>query len=159
MTLIYGILGIVNWAHGELYMLGAFVGLFLVVRLHLPFLVGLIGSMFIMALFGMAMERFVFRPLRGAHEMNMIIGTLGISIFLMNGAIALFSPNPLRFPTYFSNTYSVLAGLIHHGATASGFRSHRDIDGHIQLRNQTDQAGKSDAGVRAKSECGPADGH
>jgi branched-chain amino acid transport system permease protein len=111
LTLIYGILGIVNWAHGELYMLGAFVGLFLVVRLHLPFLAGLIGSMFIMALFGMVMEKFVFRPLRGAHEMNMIIGTLGISIFLMNGAIALFSPNPLRFPTHFSNTYLSLFGL------------------------------------------------
>jgi branched-chain amino acid transport system permease protein len=111
LTVIYGILGIVNWAHGEFYMLGAFAGLYLVVNWHLPFLVGLIGAMVIMALFGVIMEKLVFRPLRGAHEMNMIIGTLGISIFLMNGAIALFSPNPLRFPTEFSNAYLSFFGI------------------------------------------------
>jgi branched-chain amino acid transport system permease protein len=111
LTIIYGILGIVNWAHGELYMLGAFAGLFLAVHLHFPFLAALVGSMVIMAVFGMAMERLVFRPLRGAHEMNMIIGTLGISIFLMNGAFALFSPNPLRFPTRFSTAYLYFLGV------------------------------------------------
>lgn len=111
LTLIYGILGIVNWAHCELYMLGAFAGLFFVVELHFPFLAGLAASMLVMAVFGVLMERLVFRPLRNAHEMNMIIGTLGISIFLMNGAIALFSPNPVRFPTEFSNDYLSFLGI------------------------------------------------
>jgi len=111
LTLIYGILGIVNWAHGELYMLGAFLGLFLVVHLQLPFVLGLICAMLIMAVFGVVVERLVFRPLRGVPEMNMIIGTLGISIFLMNGAIVLFSPNPLRFPTEFSETYLSILGI------------------------------------------------
>ena len=45
LTMIYGILGIVNWAHSELYMLGAFVGVFLVVHLQLPFLLGLVLAM------------------------------------------------------------------------------------------------------------------
>ena len=76
LTLIYGILGIVNWAHSELYMLGAFVGVFMVVNLHLPFLAGLVMAMAVMAVFGMAMDLLVFRPLRTAPEMNMIIGTL-----------------------------------------------------------------------------------
>lgn len=111
LTVIYGILGIVNWAHGELYMLGAFAGFFLAIKLHLPFLLALVGSMVVMAAFGMVMERLVFRPLRSAHEMNMIIGTLGISIFLMNGAVALFSPNPLRFPTRFSSSYLSFLGI------------------------------------------------
>ena len=111
LTMIYGILGIVNWAHGELYMLGAFVGLYLVVTLKLPFLVGLIGAMAIMALFGMALERLVFRPLRSAPEMNMIIGTLGISIFLMNASIVLFSPNPIRFSTEYSSQYLSFLGI------------------------------------------------
>ncbi|SDF56081.1 branched-chain amino acid ABC transporter permease [Sporolituus thermophilus] len=111
LTMIYGILGIVNWAHGELYMLGAFIGFYLVVSLKLPFIIGLMGAMGIMALFGLMMERLVFRPLRDAHEMNMIIGTLGISIFLMNAAIVIFSPNPLRFPTEFSNTYLSFLGI------------------------------------------------
>lgn len=111
LTIIYGILGIVNWAHGELYMLGAFVGLYLVINLQLPFMVGLVGAMIIMALFGVAMERLVFRPLRNAPEMNMIIGTLGISIFLMNSAIVVFSPNPVRFPTEFSDTYLSFLGI------------------------------------------------
>ncbi len=111
MTVIYGILGIVNWAHGEFYMLGAFVGLFLVVNLHLPFIVGLLGSMAIMAVFGVVMERLVFRPLRHANEMNAIIGTLGISIFLMNAAVVVFSPNPLRFPTEYSDQYFSFLGI------------------------------------------------
>jgi branched-chain amino acid transport system permease protein len=111
LTMIYGILGIVNWAHGELYMLGAFVGLYLVVTLKLPFFIGLIGAMAIMALFGMALERLVFRPLRSAPEMNMIIGTLGISIFLMNASIVLFSPNPVRFPTEYSSQYLSFLGI------------------------------------------------
>lgn len=111
LTMIYGILGIVNWAHGELYMLGAFVGLWLVVNFKLPFIVGLIGAMVIMAIFGMVMERLIFRPLRGAPEMNMIIGTLGISIFLMNAAMVVFSPNPQRFPTEFSADYLSFFGI------------------------------------------------
>lgn len=111
LTMIYGILGIVNWAHGELYMLGAFVGLYLVATLKLPFLAGLVGAMFIMAAFGVILERLVFRPLRRAPEMNMIIGTLGISIFLMNASIVLFSPNPVRFPTEYSNEYLSFLGI------------------------------------------------
>lgn len=111
LTMIYGILGIVNWAHGELYMLGAFVGLYLVATLKLPFLIGLAGAMIIMAMFGIAIERLVFRPLRSAPEMNMIIGTLGISIFLMNASIVLFSPNPVRFPTEYSNEYLSFLGI------------------------------------------------
>ena len=111
LTMIYGILGIVNWAHGELYMLGAFVGLYLVATLKLPFLAGLVGAMFIMAAFGIVLERLVFRPLRRAPEMNMIIGTLGISIFLMNASIILFSPNPVRFPTEYSNEFLAFFGI------------------------------------------------
>ena len=111
LTMIYGILGIVNWAHSELYMLGAFVGVYLVVHLHLPFLLGLVLAMLIMALFGMAMDLLVFRPLRSAPEMNMIIGTLGISIFLVQAAVIVFSPNPVRFPTEFSDAYLSFMGI------------------------------------------------
>ena len=111
LTLIYGILGIVNWAHSELYMLGAFVGVFMVVNLHLPFLAGLVMAMAVMAVFGMAMDLLVFRPLRTAPEMNMIIGTLGISTFLVQAAVIVFSPNPVRFPTEFSNSYLSFFGI------------------------------------------------
>jgi branched-chain amino acid transport system permease protein len=111
LTMIYGILGIVNWAHGEFYMLGAFVGLYLVVHLHLPFLVGLVVAMAVMGLFGMAMDLLVFRPLRHAPEMNMIIGTLGMSIFLVQAAVIAFSPNPVRFPTEFSSSYLSFLGI------------------------------------------------
>ncbi len=111
LTMIYGILGIVNWAHSELYMLGAFVGVFFVVHMQLPFLVGLILAMIVMAGFGMAMDLLVFRPLRSAPEINMIIGTLGISIFLVQAAVIVFSPNPVRFPTEFSEAYLSFMGI------------------------------------------------
>lgn len=103
LTLLYGILGIVNWAHGEFYMIGAFVGLFVSTYLKIPFIPALVLSMLIMGVFGIIVERVVFRPLKYASDMNIIIGTLGISTFLLNGALLIFGPDPRRFNTKFSS--------------------------------------------------------
>lgn len=105
LTILYGILGIVNWAHGEFYMVGAFVGLFISSSLNLPFIAVLLLSMILMAIFGVAIERIVLRPLKHAPQMNMIIATLGLSIFLMNVAILIWGPDPRRFPTELSDKF------------------------------------------------------
>lgn len=112
LTMIYGILGIVNFAHGEIYMLGAFVGLFLSSLLHLPFLGTLALTILVMALFGVAVELVVFRPLRFAPtETNIIIGTLGLSIFLLNAAIVVWGPDPVRFATEYTDVQMTILGV------------------------------------------------
>lgn len=111
LTMIYGILGIINWAHGEIYMIGAFIGLFLVMILKLPFFVSLFASMVIMGIFGVMIDRLVFHPLRYKPENSIIIGTLGISIFLQNLAILVWGPDPQKFSSVYNNIYLEIMGV------------------------------------------------
>lgn len=116
LTMIYGILGIINWAHGELYMLGAFATLYLVNILgsgdgaagsyFLALLVGIV----IMAIFGVLLDKLVFSPLRGKSDNTIILGTLGISFFLQNLAIILFSPNPQGIPSVLNQQNLTILG-------------------------------------------------
>lgn len=105
LTMIFGILGIVNFAQGELYMLGAFVGYFLIVVQKVPFLLALLISMLVMGVFGLLIERFPFRPIQGKADESMILATVGLSVFLMNGAILLFGADPRRVETPFSDVF------------------------------------------------------
>ena len=105
LTMIFGILGIVNFAQGELYMLGAFVGFLLIVIQKVPFLLALLISMLAMGMFGLLIERFPFRPIQGKADENMILATVGLSVFLMNGAILLFGADPRRVETPFSDLF------------------------------------------------------
>lgn len=105
LTMIFGILGIVNFAQGELYMLGAYVGFYLIAILKLPFLLALLISMIVMGVFGLIIERVSFRPLQDKSHENMILGTLGLSIFLMNGAMLLFGAEPRRIETPYAEIF------------------------------------------------------
>jgi branched-chain amino acid transport system permease protein len=105
LTMIFGILGIVNFAQGELYMLGAYVGFFLIVVQKVPFLLALLISMLVMGVFGLLIERFPFRPIQGKADESMILATVGLSVFLMNGAILLFGADPRRVETPFSDVF------------------------------------------------------
>ena len=105
LTMIFGILGIVNFAQGEFYMLGAFVGFYLIAVLKIPFFLALVIAMIVMGIFGLLMERFPFRPIRGRSDESMILVTVGLSILLMNGALFLFGADPRRVSTPFSDVF------------------------------------------------------
>lgn len=105
LTMIFGIMGIVNFAQGELYMLGAYVGFYLVMVLKVPFMLALVIAMAVMAVFGFLLERFPFRPMIGKRDESMILVTVGISILLMNGAILLFGADPRRVETPYSEMF------------------------------------------------------
>jgi branched-chain amino acid transport system permease protein/neutral amino acid transport system permease protein len=87
LTLIYGVLNFVNFAHGELIMWGAYF-LFLLMEepIHLPLPVALVPALFLTVLLGMGMDRLVFKPLRQANRLTLLIAALGLSFFLRNGA-------------------------------------------------------------------------
>jgi branched-chain amino acid transport system permease protein len=112
-TLIFGVLNIVNMAHGEIFMFGAFVGLILATKFHVGILGALLGAMVAGAGLGYLMERLALRPLRRRQvsELAPLISTIGVSIFLESLALRLFGPQAQSFPPVYSNQLFDIGGL------------------------------------------------
>lgn len=100
-TMIYGLLGVINFAQGEIYMCGAFVTVLLLAVWEVPFLLAVAAGILAAALLGVLLERVAFRPLRGAHPLVPLISAIGASIFLQSLALLLFGPNNRPFPVTF----------------------------------------------------------
>ena len=97
LTLIFGILDVVNFAHGELFMLGAYIGV-LIVAATGNFWLGLVGAALIVAVIGAALQITTLRPLIGRDPLNTILATFGISLVLQNYALWQFGPTSRRIP-------------------------------------------------------------
>jgi branched-chain amino acid transport system permease protein len=111
LTMIFGILDITNFAHGEFFMLGAFCTFLCIKIFGLSFFPSMIVSMVIVALLGIIMERIAFRPLRGSSPVNVMIGSLGLSILLQNSALLLWGADPQRIDTPYLDLRINLWGL------------------------------------------------
>lgn len=103
-TLIFGVLNIVNMAHGEIFMIGAFVGLMLVTKFNVGIVGALVGAMAAGAALGYLLERIALRPLRrkAVSHMAPLISTIGVSIFLESLALKIFGPQAQAFPASYS---------------------------------------------------------
>jgi len=97
-TLVFGILGMINFAHGEIFMLGAYMALLLVTMGKLGIFWSLLGAMLGTAVLGMLIERISFRPLRKVSILAPLISTIGLSIFLRSLAQIIFGAESTRFP-------------------------------------------------------------
>lgn len=97
-TMVYGVLGLINFAHGDIFMAGAFFGFFIAVLLKLSLIPTLLLSMFLAAVLGIAIERIAYRPLRKAPRMSLIITALGVSLFLENFTRATLGGQQRSFP-------------------------------------------------------------
>jgi branched-chain amino acid transport system permease protein len=97
LTLIFGIMDVVNFAHGELFMLGAFVGVIVMVATG-NFWVSLLAAFLVVALLGAALQIVVLRPLIGRDPLNTILVTFGLSLILQNYALWQFGPDSRRLP-------------------------------------------------------------
>ncbi|MDQ3755359.1 MAG: branched-chain amino acid ABC transporter permease [Acidobacteriota bacterium] len=116
-TMVYGILRLINFAHGDIYMVGAFAGFFLANWLGLaatPSLFGLgitlIGSMIAAALIGMIIERFAYRPVRKYSRMTTLITAIGVSLLIENLGVVIFGNAPRSFPQLMQNETYTLFG-------------------------------------------------
>ena len=104
-TMVYGVLRLINFAHGDVYMLGAYVGYYLSRRLKgdEPSLVGallvMLGAMLACAVIGVIIERFAYRPVRRAARLTLLITAIGVSLFIENAAQLVFGPDPKFFPS------------------------------------------------------------
>lgn len=106
-TLVFGVLNIVNMAHGEIFMIGAFVGLMLVTKLNVGIFAALAGAMATGMVLGYLLERVALRPLRRKEVSHMapLISTIGVSIFLESAALKFFGPQSQSFPAIFSGSF------------------------------------------------------
>ncbi len=97
-TMVYGILMFINFAHGEIYMAGGFIGWYLMTQLGVPFVIATPITVLIVACLGMTIEKIAYRPLRHASRLGPLITAIGVSIVLQNLAAAIFGTDPQPFP-------------------------------------------------------------
>ena len=112
-TLIFGVLNIVNMAHGEIFMIGAFVGLMLVMKFNAGIFTALAGAMAAGVILGYLLERVALRPLRRRKVSHLapLISTIGVSIFLESLALKVFGPQAQSFPPLLSGQLFELGTL------------------------------------------------
>ncbi|ACK42214.1 MULTISPECIES: branched-chain amino acid ABC transporter permease [Dictyoglomus] len=97
-TMVYGILRLINFAHGDIYMLGAFIGFFALGSWNMPFAFGLIVAMLLTAVIGILVEKLAYKPLRNAPRISLLITAIGVSFFLENIMVLLVGATPRAFP-------------------------------------------------------------
>ena len=101
-TMVYGIAKMLNFAHGDVIMVGAYICFFAVSSYGLPPVVGILGAVVVCTILGMAVERLAYKPLRQAPSLAVLITAIGVSYFLQNSALLLWSSNPKMFPAFFT---------------------------------------------------------
>lgn len=119
-TMVYGILRLINFAHGEIYMMGAYIGFVASTQLAeyippifgLPLIVTLLVAMAGAAILGMLIERIAYRRLRNAPKIAALISAIGVSFFLQNGMMTLATPQPRTFPNIFPQEIYHVSGLV-----------------------------------------------
>ena len=118
-TMVFGIIGMVNFAHGDVFMLSAFIALivflaitqfFGVTSLALAFIIVLICAMALTALWNWAIERVAYRPLRGSFRLAPLISAIGMSIFLANFVQVAQGPRNKPVPPMFTDVIQVTSG-------------------------------------------------
>jgi branched-chain amino acid transport system permease protein len=116
-TMVYGILRLINFAHGDVYMVGAYAGFILATAMGfaanpsiIGFAVTLLGAMAIAAAIGMTIERLAYRPVRKYSKMTSLITAIGMSLFIEYLFIFIFEPKPRSFPQLITNQSYTLFG-------------------------------------------------
>lgn len=111
-TMVYGIIGLINFAHCDIYMVGAYIGYFVATYTRLPFIPTLLIAMLGSALLGVIIEKIAYKPLRKSTNINLLITAIGVSLLLENGFNVLFGANPRTYPGYILNQQSIMFGPI-----------------------------------------------
>ena len=101
-TMVYGIAKMLNFAHGDVIMVGAYICFFSVSSFNLPPAVGVVLAVLACPALGIVIERLAYKPLRQATSLAVLITAIGVSYFLQNGAQLLWTSNIKMFPSFFS---------------------------------------------------------
>ena len=101
-SMVYGIARMLNFAHGDVIMVGAYVCFFAISQYSLPPVVGVLLAMVICTVLGIIIERLAYKPLRQATSLAVLITAIGVSYFLQNSALLLWKSDPKSFPLFIS---------------------------------------------------------
>jgi len=111
-TMVYGIIQLINFAHGEVYMIGAFAGLIMVTMYQSNFFVALLAAMVLCTILAVLIEKIAYRPLRHSPRLAPLISAIGVSTFLQTLVTLIKGgPNPLAFPEVIKDTVYVLGPI------------------------------------------------
>ncbi|MDO5690226.1 MAG: branched-chain amino acid ABC transporter permease [Tissierellia bacterium] len=97
-TLVYGILRLINFAHGDLFMIGAYVMLYGLTLTNLPWVIVVIGGAFLLGGLGVILEKLAYSPLRSSARITVLISAIGASFLLQNLGLLIFGGRPKAFP-------------------------------------------------------------
>ncbi len=114
-TMIYGIIKLINFAHGDIYMVGAYIGFFAITQAQLSIVPALLISMAVTGLLGMVVEKLAYKPLRHAPRISILITAIGVSFFLEYTSMYFVTPTPRTFPTVIDNISFNLGGFVING--------------------------------------------
>jgi len=125
-TMVYGIIELINFAHGDIFMVGSFLGMWILTvplgmtgaiaqpaELIVVLVIVMAATMVVMGLIGVFIERFAYRPLRHAPRLAPLITAIGVSFILQNVVYSIFGPSPRNIPQVFPLTrFDFLGGKI-----------------------------------------------
>ncbi|MDR1508070.1 MAG: branched-chain amino acid ABC transporter permease [Synergistaceae bacterium] len=112
-SIIYRASGLMNFAQGDMFMVGAFIGLVLNSFLKIPYIAAVLLTMAIMFVMGLLVEKIIIRPIinRRSPAMFIVLATLALSIILRNGVMVIFSGAMFSFPPIFGRTFIQISGV------------------------------------------------
>ena len=110
-TMVYGIAKMLNFAHGDIIMIGAYAGIIAVGQMNLPPLAAVLLSILICALLGVLIEFLAYKPLRQAPPLSVLITAIGVSYFLQNLALILFGSQQKAYPTLAEMSHYTIGGV------------------------------------------------
>ena len=108
-TMVYGVMRLINFAHGDIYMLGAYVGFFATTAGQMSFFPALITAMVVMAI---VVEKIAYRPMRNSPKIALLITAIGVSLLIEYTTMFFLTPQPRTFPPVFENTTYNLGPIV-----------------------------------------------
>ncbi|SFT86064.1 branched-chain amino acid transport system permease protein [Selenomonas sp. GACV-9] len=114
-TMIYGIIKLINFAHGDIYMVGAYIGFYAITQAKLSIVPALLLSFVVTGILGMVVEKLAYKPLRHAPRISVLITAIGVSFFLEYTSMYFVSPTPRTFPAMFGDVAINIGGIVING--------------------------------------------
>ncbi|MBR5001156.1 MAG: branched-chain amino acid ABC transporter permease [Firmicutes bacterium] len=111
-TMVYGIIKLINFAHGDIYMLGAYIGFAVITKLGLGFFPALIIAMVLCAIIGILTERIAYKPLRNSARITLLITAIGVSFFMEYVMVYFVGANVRAFPDIIPKTQYHLGNVV-----------------------------------------------